>query len=232
LDLHVGIQNGETDDIIEVANTTRAVEAWLELQSATLTSLSISSGSGVTLTLPPLPALQKLNVIWNYSIWNKYPGLYPIEALDPTRYPSLKTLHVGMAVDDAGIISKGPMESVEVLDIRRSWCLFTNPSWKLTFPNLTSLDLQFSDEHSPEDVQSSISFILTNFPALVHLGLCVRFMYNKNICLWDVLTGAAPRPNPAHVNTKAAVQAFHPIPRNGIYQISSLGNMRGSYWKV
>jgi len=217
-------ESSNENDIIGVENTKRAVEAWLGLQSATLTSLRFGS-EVTTLTLPTLATLQKLEV-YPYTYTNE--DSFPIEALDPTRYPSLKTLSVYCPVDDAERISTGPMGSVEALDLRGSWCLFTNPSWKLRFPNLTSLDLEFSDEHSHEDVQSSIAFILTHFPALVHLGLRVMHM---NICLWDVLTGAAPRPNSYYVNTRA-VQAFPPEePQNGIYRIPSLGNMRGSYWK-
>jgi len=221
VDLNLVTQQ-RSEDIIAVLNIKQALEAWLGLQSVTLTSLRLYSR--MKIALPTLATLQKLEVFPGY-LYGRDDEADPIEALDPTRYPSLKWLSV-CSHDDLGRICTSPMRSVEALQLRGR-CLFTNPSWKLTFPNLTSLSFQFNDDHSHEQIKSSIAFFLTHFPALVRLNLCV--MYN-NICLWNVLTGAAPRLNSVHDNA-IAVQACPPEPlMNVIYEIPSLGNMKGSYW--
>jgi len=123
---------------------------------------------------------------------------------------------------------------VEEFHVSCYWSALNLNSWHRMLPNLRSICIRFFSGSATWNTQS-LAYILTYFPRLTNLDLRVQRarpgtgQYGQDVDFWDTLTGKAARPSSTEVLLHGAVGTNVPPvnPIDGVYQVPSLGNLRG-----
>jgi len=182
-----------------------------------------------------LPNVTELRLEFNFNV--DFPALFlPIVfSTVESPFPVLKTLRLYEYNDAFGTFSNVVMPSVQELYLKNHRGPITHP-WHTILPNLRSLHFEIETGTEVEEIHQ-LTFILTHFSGLTELDLNIgirlsEFQYCITPDFWEILTGGAQRPFDTsdlltgELKWKAARDNI--IPVDGVFQVPSLGNMRGN----
>jgi len=219
----------------------RTVSSWLKTQEISLTDLSIDFCLQPHLTsfpFPLLPVLNNLSIIFPYEKLVSLPNnTQPDLPFLDNPFPALKKVRLFQYRKDCPIFGSSSMPSVQEIHMDRPQTSWTDPSWRFKFPNLTSLYIVL--ESDLELNYPTLKFILTHLYQLIDLSVELTtskmFAYPGPMahCCdhWDVFTGGAHSILQKLVLDDDFSEKVGDLrePVKGIYQVPSLGNMRGMY---
>jgi len=176
-----------------------------------------SFGFQALIQIPSLQALKQLVVI---LFPEDFLIISPVPPFAGSQFPSLQSLRLQRHCETYGIFGTCSQPSVQTLHLSYPRTPLADPSWRTTFPNLTSLRTDFEPDKA-EDFLSTLSYILTHLTNLVHLDLDLSGGEPKYVPTFShfcshLLTG---RDQEVGITDELV---------NGIYQIPSLRNMRGT----
>jgi len=255
--ISIKIKEGYFRDPVEkqdaVQTMIRTLATWLEMQTDSLTDLSVQTTLKThfpPIQFPVLRALKNLNIEIPAQAKKEIRIPQHFIPLVPNQFPVLRKLHLHRYRENLGVFGTCSMTSVEELHLHLQRSPLSYPSWQITFPNLSSLHIEF--EYRMEKFTfTTFKYILTCFTQLIHLDLEVvkpltspklkrllphqpstqsPYKYSKlQLEFWDLFTGNAPRSilsgNLLNANVVGKAGGAEG-PANVIDKIPSLANMK------